>query len=189
MKIANLLAVVCASIIVFTAGAQEIPKGFKQASLILADSSTAAGSIKDNMKASASIIFQPSDGSKKKTYSGSELIAVKTNDAQYACIKGDFFKVLCEGNLCFLQKVSDASGTPSYNGTEAVFNNGTEGKPNDYFIYDRRNKNLQLVSKKNKDEVVSTSFAGVPAALEKATTINGDISKLQEAVQLYNNRQ
>lgn len=159
MKIATLLAVVCASIVQFTAGAQEIPKGFKQASLVLADSSTVSGSIKDNMKASASIIFQPSDGSKKKTYSGSELIAVKTNDTQYACIKGDFFKVLCEGDLCFLQKISDASGTPSYNGTEAVFNNGTEGKPGDYFTYDSRNKSLQLVSKKDKDEVMKASFA------------------------------
>ncbi|HEX2628957.1 MAG TPA: hypothetical protein VHM26_08100 [Chitinophagaceae bacterium] len=159
MKIATLLAVVCANIIVFTAGAQEIPKGFKQASLVLADSSTLSGSIKDNMKGSASILFQPSDGSKKKTYSGSELIAVKTTDATYACIKGDFFKVLCEGDLCFLQKVSDASGMPSYNGTEAVFNNGTEGKLNDYFTYDRKNKSLQLVSKKNKEEVIKASFS------------------------------
>lgn len=160
MKPAFLLAVVCVNMIALTAGAQDIPKGFKQATLIFADSSTATGSIKDNMKASASIVFQPADGSKKKTYSGSDLVAIKTSDTQYACIKGDFFKVLCEGDLCFLQKISDASGTPSYNGTEAVFNNGTEGKPNDYFTYDRRTNTLQLISKKNKDEVIKTSFAG-----------------------------
>ena len=165
MKSAKLLAVVCASMIVCTAVAQDFPKGFKQASLILADSSMITGSIKDNMKASASVIFQPADGSKKKTYSGSELIAVKTSDAQYACIRGDFFKVICEGNICFLQKISDASGTPSYNGTEAIFNNGTEGKPNDYFTYDRVTKILQLVSKKNKDEVIKASFAGCSAAI------------------------
>jgi hypothetical protein len=164
MKPATLLVAVCINMIALTVGAQDIPKGFKQASLVLADSSTATGSIKDNMKASASIVFQPSDGSKKKTYSGSELLAVKTNDAQYVCIKGDFFKVLCEGDLCFLQKISDASGTPSYNGTEAVFNNGTEGKPNDYFTYDRRTNSLQLISKKNKDEVIKTSFAGCATA-------------------------
>jgi hypothetical protein len=189
MKIANLLTIVVANGLLLTAAAQtEAPKGFKTASLVLADSSTVSGYIKDNMKASASVVFQPTNGGKKKTYSGAELIAVKTEEAKFTCIKGDFFKVFCEGDLCFLQKMSDASGTPSYNGNEAIFNNGTEGNPNDYFIYDRRTQRLQLISKKNKDEVTHASFAGVPAALEKADAVKDNLAQLNEAVQAYNSR-
>jgi hypothetical protein len=89
--------------------------------------------------------------------------------------------------LNFLQKSSDVSGKISYNGNEAIISNGTEGKPNDYFIYDTRNKELKLVSKKNFDEVVSKSFAGNTAAIDKAKTANGDVTQLKAAVDLYNN--
>lgn len=189
MKIVYLVAVVAGNLALLTAGAQtEAPKGFKAASLVLTDSSTVTGFIKDNIKASASVVFQPAEGAKRKTYSGSDLLAVKTSEANFTCIKGDFFKMICEGDLCFLQKSSDASGKPNYNGTEAVFNSGTEGKPGDYFIYDRRTQHLQLLSKKNKDEVTKTSFAGVPAALEKAGAVKDDLAQLRDAVELYNKR-
>ena len=88
----------------------------------------------------------------------------------------------------FLQKASDASGKPSYNGSTAVFSNGTEGQPGDYFMYTNRDKKLELVSKKNFDEVVTKTFAGSTAAIDKAKTANGDVAQLKDAVDIYNNR-
>ena len=102
--------------------------------------------------------------------------------------KGDFFEVLSEGELNFLQKASDASGKPTYNGNEAIFSSGTEGKPNDYFIYTTSSKQLRLVSKKNVDEIIAASFTGYTAAIDKAKTANGDLSQLKDAVEIYNNR-
>ena len=74
----------------------------------------------------------------------------------------------------FLQKSSDASGKPTYNGNEKVFSSGTEGKPDDYFMYDNKGKQLKLVSKKNYTEVTAAAFANDTAALDKAKSINGD---------------
>ena len=165
----------------------EIPKGFKKGTIILADSSSLTGSIKDNIRSNASVTFISEAGGKKKNYSGSELLSAETGEAKYICINGDFFKVISSGELSFLQKSSDASGKPSYNGNEAVFSNGTEGKPDDYFIYDIRNKQLKLVSKKNYNEVTAAIFAGNTAAIDKVKTLNGDIAQLKEAVQIYNN--
>jgi hypothetical protein len=94
--------------------------------------------------------------------------------------------VISEGELNFLQKASDASGRPSFNGNDAVFSNGTEGKPDDYFIYNSKNKELKLVSKKNLDEVINKTFAGNTAAIDKAKAANGDVAQLKEAVDVYN---
>jgi hypothetical protein len=87
-----------------------------------------------------------------------------------------------------LQKSSDASSKPSYNGTEAIFMHGTEGKPGDYFIYDIMGKQLKLVSKKTFDKVIAVSFADCTAAIDKAKVIGNDIYQLKEAVEIYNNR-
>ena len=87
-----------------------------------------------------------------------------------------------------LQKSSDASGKPTYNGNEAIFSSGTEGKLNDYFIYNNNDKKLVLVPKKNADDVIAASFAGNAAAFDKAKTANGDLSQLKAAVEIYNNR-
>ena len=125
---------------------------------------------------------------KKKNYAGTDLKSLEIDGAKYICIKGDFFKVLCEGELNFLQKCSDASQKPSYNGTEVIFTNGTEGKPNDYFIYSITNKQLKLVSRKNVDEVIASSFAGCREAIDKAKNANRDIYQLKDAVTVYNNR-
>jgi hypothetical protein len=166
----------------------EIPKGFKKGAVTLADGSNVSGYIKDNIRNNASVTFITEAGEKKKNYNGSDLQSAEIEDAKFLCINGDFFRIISQGDLCFLQKSSDASGKPSYNGNEAVFSNGTEGKPNDYFIYNNRNKELKLVSKKNFDEVVAKTFAGNTAAIDKAKTANGDVARLKDAVDLYNNR-
>ena len=160
------------------------PEGYTKATITLANGTTQPGYIKDNIKKSASITFTDESGNNKKVYDGSDINAVKTDAANFICINGDFFKTICTGKLCFVQKASNASNKASYNGTEAVFNNGTEGKIGDYFIY--ADKKLKLINKKSVETFISTDLAGCTAAVEKAKTINGDIAKLQEAVEIFN---
>ena len=164
----------------------EAPKGFKKGTIMLADSSSVSGYIKDNIRGNASVTLVNETGDKKKNYDGSEIISAEIEGVKFICIKGDFFKVLSKGELNFLQKSSDASNKPSYNGNETIFSNGTEGKPGDYFIYDNKNKQLSLVSKKNFNTIITASFSDNTAALEKAKAINGDIPQLKEAIDIYN---
>jgi hypothetical protein len=189
MKIMNVLAVLFFSLSLLKANAQsDIPNGFKKGSIVTADGSLQSGYVKDNMRKDASVSFIPALDGKKKNYAGADLNSLEMDGVKYICIKGDFFKVLCEGELNFLQKCSDASNKPSYNGTEVIFTNGTEGRPNDYFIYSARDKQLKLISKKNVDEVIASSFAGCKEAIDKARNVNGDIYQLKDAVMVYNSR-
>jgi hypothetical protein len=181
-----ILVVVLSVYFTITQAQSEAPKGFKKGTLILVDNSIISGNIKNNIRSSASVGFISEEGGKKKNYDGSELISAEIDATKFLCIKGDFFKVISNGGLSFLQKASDASNKPSYNGGEAVFSSGTEGKPDDYFIYDSRTKELKKISKKNFDEVTAAVFAGNAAAIEKAKAVNGDIAQLKEAVDIYN---
>ena len=188
MNILNTVAATVLSLVFLQVNAQsEAPKGFQKGTIILADNSQLAGFVKDNIRKDASITFIQQAGEKKKNYSGSELAGAEIDGTKFICISGDFFKVLCQGELCFLQKSSDASGKPTYNGNQAIFSSGTEGKINDYFIYNGKDKQLKLVSKKNINEIAATSFAGNTAAIDKAKTVNGDLAQLKEAVEVYNN--
>lgn len=189
MKKSQSLLLFAFSLLFIQANAQsEAPKGFKKGTIVLSDGSSLSGSVKDNMRSNASIMFMDQSGSNKKKYSGSELLSTEIDGEKFLCISGDFFKVLCQGELNFLQKSSDASSKPVYNGNEAVFSNGTEGKPGDYFLYSTANKELKLVSKRNMDEVIKTSFQNHTAAIDKAKTVNGDLSQLKDAVEIYNKR-
>ncbi|MDP4261114.1 MAG: hypothetical protein Q8941_01170 [Bacteroidota bacterium] len=188
MKILKTFPALILGLAFLPANAQtDTPKGFKKGIILLADSSSLPGLIKDNIRSNASIIFMNETGERKKNYNGSELMSAEIDGTKFLCINGDFFKVISEGELSFLQKSSDASGKPSYNGNEAIFSNGTEGKPGDYFIYVRKSKQLKLVSKKNFDEVTASAFSGNTAAIDKAKTANGNISQLKEAVEIFNN--
>lgn len=189
MKILNTLTATVLSLVFLQADAQtESPKGFKKGTIVLADGSSLTGLVKESIRKNASLVFTTSEGDKKKNYDGSELAAAEIDGTRFICINGDFFKVLCDGDLCFLQKSSDASTKPTYNGNDAIFSSGTEGKLNDYFIYNSKIKQLKLVSKKNLDEVITASFDGCTAAIEKAKTVNSDLSQLKAAVEVYNNR-
>lgn len=189
MKILHLVALSILSIITLPVIAQsESPKGFQKGTLVLADGQSLSGLVKDNIRKSASVQFSSDENAKKKSYNGTDLVAAEISGTKYICINGDFFKVFCEGELSFLQKSSDASGKPVYNGTEAIFSSGTEGKPDDYFIYHTKDRQLKLVSGKNLAEVVKSSFGDCTAAIEKAKSINGDLTQLKVAVETYNNR-
>jgi hypothetical protein len=187
MKISKFLAVALLGLIVFNANAQEAPKGFQKGSVTLAGGSTVSGFVKNNMRSDASVTFIEAAGKKKIKYDGSAIEGAELEGTKYICIKGDFFKVLCEGELSYLRKSSDASGKATQVGNEVIFASGTEGSPNDYFIYNRADRQLKLVSKKNLDEVAAASFAGHTAALDKAKSVKEDLAQLKDAVELYNN--
>lgn len=162
----------------------EAPAGYTKGSITLADNSVIKGYVKDNLKKNAAVSFSDNAG-KKTTYNGIDINGVTIDETAYICIKGDFFKTITVGKLNFLQKASDASGKASFNGTDAVFSSGTEGKIGDYFVY--RDKQLKLLNKKSLDSFIANDLSGCTAAIEKAKSANGDIAKLKEAVEIYNN--
>ena len=162
----------------------QIPSGYTKATITLSNGPVISGYVKDNIKKSASVTFTDEAGNNKKVYEGSDIVSLTKDAVNFICINGDFFKIICTGKLCFVQKQSNASGKASYNGNEAVFNNGTEGKIGDYFIY--AGKKLQLLNKKTVESFIATDLIGCAEAIEKAKTINGDMAKMQQAVEIYN---
>jgi hypothetical protein len=165
-----------------------MPKGFAKGSITVADNSEVKGLIKDEIKSKAAVVFIAENSGKKITYDGDKLNAVTIHETSYLCIKGDFFKVVCDGELSFLQKSSDASSKPVYVGTEAMFINGTEGKPGDYFIFNKSLHQLKLVNSKNVAAVTAETFMNCEAAVSKAKETGADIAMLKDAVVIYNNR-
>ena len=121
MKIKQFFYVV-ALVFSFTAvkAQTEVPAGFTKGSITLADGVVISGFVKDNIKKSASVVYVDNAGANKKTYPGSQVNGVTIDATNYICISGDFFKAHSAGKMNFLQKASNASGSVSYNGTEAV---------------------------------------------------------------------
>jgi hypothetical protein len=186
MKSKPFLSVVILSLFVAAATAQTaIPEGYTKASITLDNGTALSGYIKDNIKKSSSVTFIDETGSNKKVYEGSSINGLKTNGTTFICVNGDFFKTISTGKLNFVQKQSNSSANASYNGTEATFNSGTEGKIGDYFIY--ADKKLKLLNKKTIDAFINTDLIACAEAVEKAKAINGDIAKLQQAIEIYNN--
>jgi len=189
MKIPNILSAFVFGVGLLQANAQSgISKGFKKGNIVLTDSTILSGYIKESIRRNASVILVHEPGGKKKTYHGNELISVEIDGLSFLCIKGDFFRIISHGKISFLQKASDASVNPSYNGTEAIFTDGTEGRPGDYFIYQNESRELKLVTKKTFDNVVASAFGNCAEAIEKAKSMNRDIAQLKEAVDIYNGR-
>ena len=161
-----------------------ISAGFAKATIILGNGHTLSGYAKDNIKKASAIVFLDSAGNKKE-YDGNNIHTITIDTLNFICIKGDFFKVLCAGKINFLQKAGNAAGKPVYNGSEAMFTNGTEGKIGDYFVYS--NTKLQLLNKKNVGSFITTDLASCAEAIQKAKAINGDMAKIGEAVDTFNN--
>lgn len=186
MKLLKLLPAIACSLLLLQATAQDAPKGFTPGKITLADYSVVSGFVKDNIRKDASVTLLANG--KEKKYNGADIAAAEVGDARYNCIKGDFFKVVCNGELTFLQKSSDASGKPTTVGNEVFFLSGTEGRPGDYFIYENKSQQLKLVSKKTLTDVVASSFNNYAPAIEKAKAAQADIAQLKDAVEVYNGR-
>jgi len=165
----------------------DLPKGYRHGVVTLASGKTENGFLKENMRSDAAVAFIGEDG-RKKNYNGNELQSFSIDSIHFVCIKGDFFKLVCEGEICFLQKSSNAAGHAVYNGTEAIFLNGTYGKINDYFFYDKAQQQLKLITKKNMNEMIAGTFSNCAAAIDKAKESGNDLAGLKQAVAIYNNR-
>jgi hypothetical protein len=188
MKLLQIFPAVAILVVSFTSlKAQETPKGFDKGKVVLADGSVVSGYVKEKIRSNASVTVISESDKKKKNYSGNELLSAEIGNDKFICVKGDFFKVINDGGLRFVQKASDASGKPIYNGNQAVFANGTEGQPGDYFIYNNTTRQLKLVTKKTITTVTGECFAGCDTAIAKAKAVNGDMAEVGEAVVLYNN--
>lgn len=189
MKILKILSAFAFSLFFVQLQAQnDLPKGFRKGNIVLPDNTIINGFVKDNIRGNASVVFLTEEGKKKKEYDGNGLLSVTIDSSRFICIKGDFFRVLCEGEWNFLQKASDASGKPTYNGSEAVFSNGTDGKPGDYFTYNTESRQLKLVTKKNLDAIIAASFANCASAIDKIRSAKKDSTQLKEAVAISNTR-
>lgn len=164
------------------------PQGFEKGSIVMANGSTVAGWVKNEMANKASVTLLPEAGGKKQRHDAYNLTAVTLGSQQFRCVKGDFFKVICAGDIDFLQKASDCTGKMVYNGADAIYLSGTEGKLGNYFMYTAKTAALQLVTDKNLTAVTQTHFASCAAAINKAKETGADIAKLKEAVDIYNNR-
>ncbi len=165
-----------------------LPKSFKPGELLFLDSTHLKGFIKENIRKDASVIFIAGPQGKRKQYNANNLISVDIDSITFICLHGDFFKIICDGELAFVQKSSDASNIPVYNGPEAIFFNSTEGIKGDYFIYEKKAKVLKLVSKKNMNEIAVSIFKGYAPAITMAEKAYSEITLLKDAIDLYNKR-
>lgn len=133
-------------------------KHFRPGQIFLPDNTIRAGYIRDYIRSNASIVFLDTSTGKKCTFTGAQLLSVNIDTTRFLCIRGDFFRVIATSDLWLLQKSSDASSKPAYNGAEPIFSNGTEGRPDDYFLYEPAGHTLQLVNSKTMAHVIPTAF-------------------------------
>lgn len=174
------------SLLLVTGRAQEkIPGGFKTGSVVLTDSTEITGYVREYFRNNASLVLLMPDG-RRRQFDGNQLRSAEIAGDRFICLKGDFFKVISGGEICLLQKCSDASSRPVYNGTEAIFINGTEGRRNDYFIYAAGRQGLKLLTAKTREKVLGEVFAGNAVAMGKADAAAGDMKGIKEAVDMYN---
>jgi hypothetical protein len=178
-----IIATFCHAALAGTAVAQA-PEGFSKGSITLSSGTVINGFVKNTIKKDASIQFIETATSKKNIYDGKQLNAVTIDNTNYLCKNGDFFAAICEGKISFLKKASDASTKVSYNGNDAMFNTGTEGKIGDYFILS--SNQLKRITKKTVNTFIETDLANCTAAIEKAKAINGDVSALADVVTIFN---
>lgn len=165
-------------------GHAQTPAGFVKGSVTLSNGSIVTGYVKESIKKNAAISFTDAAGSKQQ-YEGSQINGAMVDTINYLCIKGDFFKTICSGKICFLQKASNAANKASYNGADAVFTSGTEGKIGDYFVFS--NNQLTHLTKKSVSNFIAEQLSACAPAVEKAKAVNGDMAMLAEAVSIYNN--
>jgi hypothetical protein len=188
-KKATFLVAALLGLFATTSSAQSnIPQGFEKGQVVLANGTSINGWIKDEMNGKAAVTVLPEAGGKKQRYDAYNLSSVTIGAQQFRCISGDFFKVICSGDIDFLQKTSNCAGKMVYNGSEAVYLNGTDGKPGNYFMYTAKTAALQLVTDKNLATVAQTHFSDCAAAINKAKETGNDVAKLKDAVDIYNSR-
>jgi len=115
---------------------QAPPKHFHPGRVLLSDSTLLTGYVRDYIHANATIVFLDARTGAKRSLTGAQLLAVDIDTTRWLCMKGDFFRVIATGDHWVVQKSSNASSRPAFNGAEPILVNGAEGRLNDYFLYD-----------------------------------------------------
>jgi hypothetical protein len=131
----------------FLQAQDKIPAGFKKGTLVMQDSTVVSGYIREFIRNNASLVFLAGPKGKRQCLDGTQIRTLQIDSTRYRCIKGDFFRVLSEGKLCFLRKAGSAADKPVYNGTEPLLINGTEGRLGDYYVYNTSNQSLRLITR------------------------------------------
>ncbi len=156
---------------------------FEEGTITLANGTIKKGNIINNLAKKGTIQFKESKESKKQILDGTQLNALIIGNTNYQCINGDFFKEICLGKICFLQKASKTSTKVIYSGTTPVAIAGTNGKLNDYFLYN--NKNLQLLTKKNVSTILKATLINCASLNINKVNID-DLSSVAEIITSYN---
>ncbi len=188
-QVIRVMLILLCAFINFTTQAQEnIPPGYTKARIVLQDNTQLNVFAKENIQRSGTITTVAEAGGKKKVYSASEMLSLDMDSLHWICIQGDFFKVLSKGELYFLQKFSDVTAKPVFNGTEPMIISGTDGKRNDYFFYQPVNNQLMLIKKDNMNQLLTGAFNNCKEAIALAREGGADPVTLAKAVDIYNRR-
>jgi hypothetical protein len=161
----------------------QTPASYVQGNITLSNGTKQEGFIKNNLAQKGTIQFIAVGNTKKTTYDGTELSSVNFDNNTYQCISGDFFKIICTGKICFLQKASKTSSKILYSGSTPIGVAGTNGKLGDYYIYN--NNNLQLLTKKNVQSILIETCKDCTNPLPQVNT--NDLLSVGAIVTAYNN--
>ena len=137
-----------------------------QATITLANGAVQNGLAKDNLAKKGNIVFIENATTKKQTFDGTDLQKLTINGTEYLCIKGDFFKTICSGKICLLQKTSKTSSRVLYSGSDPIGIAGSDGKLGDYYLYksniltllNQKNVAVELASHTNDCNALITSY-------------------------------
>jgi hypothetical protein len=185
MKQIKIILTISLALIHFISHAQKnIPSDFVKARITLLDGQTLTGFAKEKMKKFATIVFIKDSINEKTTYDGNQIKSIQIASDSFICMSGDFFKIITSGKIYFIQKQSNTSDIVRYNCSDAFFSTGTDGKIGSYFAL-VENK-LTLINKKTLANFIQTNLIKNQEAVAKAKLINDDISKLKEAIAIYN---
>jgi|GEM_PF-2273367 len=162
-----------------------IPEGLSRGTVVTTDNSIMEGYVKNNMKKNGEILFFSADG-KKTRFSASQLFEATVDSTRYIVSNNAFYKVVKEGvKIKLLRKASNSSGI-GYNGTEPIVVNSGEGVYNDYFIQTVATKKMELVRKKDFQQLFVTLCADCPTLTEDIKSNKIGFTDIEQAVAFYN---
>ncbi len=167
------------------AQAQAISTDFQKGTIVTATNETIEGAIRDLTKNKGTIVFVSSTGA-KKTYTPAELLGFTLNGSNYISFADDFYKVIALGKAALYQRVTNNSGKLLYNGGEAISITNKPGRSGDYYVAINGNGELLLITPKNFETIVSSTFADCASISAEVKAKLLDYSQLVKLVEHYN---
>lgn len=148
---------------------------------------TVEGTIKDQLQKRGNILFVHGSGN-KKVYTPADIAGFSLNGVNYISYASDFYKEVATGNKATLYiRVTDNSGKLLYNGAEMVAVATAEGKSGDYYLQLKSDSQLNLLTKKNFTEVMTTLCADCATVQTGIKAGQLNYSQITKVVEQYNN--